>query len=141
MEYYRQLGFSLLELMIVVAIIGILVAIALPSYTKYTNRAHYTEIVQAAAPFKVGISECFQTLGDLKDCQAGLNGVPAAIASGEGAGLVDSVSINDDASINVVPREAYGFSSQDNYLLMPTIENNSLTWQAHGGGVTAGYAS
>ena len=78
--------------MIVVAIIGILVAIAIPSYQNYTRRAQYTEVVGAAAPYKVGIEECYQTSGDLGNCQAGENGVPDAIASNQGAGSIDSIA-------------------------------------------------
>lgn len=134
-------GFSLIELMIVIAIIGILVAIALPSYQKYTRRSHYTEVVQAAAPYKVGISECFQTLDSLESCQAGQNGVPEAISSGQGSGLIDSISIEKNSSINVVPRAKYGIKSSDNYMLTPSLENGALIWQSSGGGITSGYAN
>jgi type IV pilus assembly protein PilA len=56
-----QAGFTLIELMIVVAIIGILAAVALPAYQDYTVRAKVTEVVLAASSAKVGIAEWAQT--------------------------------------------------------------------------------
>ena len=58
-----QQGFTLIELMIVVAIIGILAAVAIPSYQDYTARAQVTEAVNLSAGFKTGMAEYYQDKG------------------------------------------------------------------------------
>ena len=65
MKRNMQKGFTLIELMIVVAIIGILAAVALPAYQDYTVRAKVTEVILAASAAKTGVAEAAATYGAL----------------------------------------------------------------------------
>lgn len=131
-------GFTLIELMVTVTIVAILAAIALPTYLNYTRRAHYTEVVSATGPYKVGVLECYQQLGTLTGCDGGLNNVPANVVGAQGA--VTSVTVASGV-ITVVPVAENGIAASDTYVLTPVIVNNTLIWTASGGGVTDGYAS
>ena len=61
MKRSMQKGFTLIELMIVVAIIGILAAVALPAYQDYTKRAKLSEVILAASACRTSVSEVYQT--------------------------------------------------------------------------------
>ena len=60
----KQSGFTLIELMIVVAIVAILAAVAMPAYQTYTKRAKFAEVVAASGPAKTAIEVCIQGAAD-----------------------------------------------------------------------------
>ncbi|MFU1504487.1 pilin [Aeromonas veronii] len=83
----KQSGFTLIELMIVVAIVAILAAVALPAYQNYTKKAKMTELVAATGGAKTAIEVCVQTKGEVA-CTPGEFGIPdstPAPASGAAA--------------------------------------------------------
>ena len=82
----KSKGFTLIELMIVVAIIGILAAVALPAYQNYSNRAAFSELVLAVTPLKTAVELAIQTrsptaIGDLDNAALG---IPASVGVATG---------------------------------------------------------
>lgn len=125
-----QHGFTLIELMIVVAIIGILAAVAIPAYQDYTVRAKVSELIMAASAAKTPITECFQAKGALTGCGTGvtINAV----------GKVTGATIGADTGVIQVTGSgsAMGAASDVVITLTPTAAgttgNQTLTWGCSG---------
>jgi len=85
----KQQGFTLIELMIVIAIIAILSAIGLPAYQGYLQKAALTDMLQTAMPFKTAVELCAIEHGGTGNCSENSNGIPG----GKGSRYVATVTI------------------------------------------------
>lgn len=102
MKQKMQQGFTLIELMIVVAIVGILAAVAIPAYTDYTVRSRITEGINMAGSAKNAVAEAFQSTGVVPGDNA------AAGWAGAVSKYVTSVDVNAGGIVRVVFNNAAG---------------------------------
>ncbi|NDL61272.1 prepilin peptidase-dependent pilin [Acerihabitans arboris] len=97
----NQQGFTLVELMVVIAIIAMLSAIGLPGYQRYLDKAAMTDMLQMLTPYKSAVELCALQQGEVKACHAGTSGIPESMTSR----YVERVTVQDGV-ISLTGRQA-----------------------------------
>ncbi len=142
-EMKKQSGFTLIELMIVVAIVAILAAVALPAYQSYTQRAKFTDVIAATGPAKTAVEVCVQGASTLTlaDCvTAGTNATSGAFTT---SNVLAGVSVATGTAANTITVTGSGGSDVGNstYVLISnalTAPGQQVRWTVSGSCKTDG---
>lgn len=116
----NQQGFTLVELMVVIAIIATLSTIGLPGYQRYLDRAAMTEMLHMLAPYKSSVELCALQHDGLTACQTGLSGIPEGLSSR----YVEQIGVRDGV-ISLLGRQALRGLT---LTLTPSRHNGALRW-------------
>ena len=132
MKRRLESGFTLIELMIVVAIIGILAAVALPAYQQYTKKAKMAEVILAASACRTTITESIQSASS--STMPALGGAwGCEVASGTASKYVNQVATNDNGVV-LVTAQGFGDADIDAKIvsLVPLIGSTAFVYTTDG---------
>ena len=123
-----QAGFTLIELMIVVAIIGILAAVAIPAYQEYVIKAKIANALGAVGSIKTAVAMCAQETGIAVDaaltgCDAGSNGIPAFTPTKEVSGVTVTAGV-----VELTLRNIGSDIDNTKITMTPTVKADALKW-------------
>ncbi len=133
----NEQGFTLIELMIVVAIIGILAAVALPAYNNYGNRARFSEAILGIGAYKTSIEVAAATgrINDITDLDAGTSGIAAPIVLSATTHGVDVV----DGAITITWKTDGSDLDGETYILTALGFVPPVQWSSSGTCVNGGF--
>lgn len=100
-------------------------------------KEYFAQITPAAAPYKAAVQTCIEKTGTPKGCNAGTNGIPAAVTIP--IGQIQEITV-EDGVIKIAPVPKDGIKVTDNYVVYPEYKDGIVKWQTSGGAVTQGYA-
>ncbi len=127
-QKFTEDGFTLIELMIVIAIMGVLAVAAVPQYANYTKKSKFAEVVSSTNSYKTAVHICIQNINTTVNCTSGLNGVPVDIVAPRG--YLQSLT----TSQGVIEATAVAEVDSITFKLTPTYTaaNNTTFWTVSG---------